>query len=108
METFTDVDANNGYLVIEGEGIQLGTNISTKMGHVVFPVPAKDILIVNFSEGALNSKVTIFDLNGRLVKEAIINDTTSIHIDISGLSAGNYILKITNASNITSQKIIIK
>ena len=108
VETFTDVDANNGYLVIEGEGIQLGTKVSKKIGHVVFPVPAKDILIVNFSEGALNSKVTIFDLNGRLVKEAIINDTTSIHIDISGLSAGNYILKITNASNITSQKIIIK
>jgi len=108
VETFSDIDGNNTYLVIEGNGIQLGTTAQTKAGYVIFPVPADDVLVINFPKDELNSKVEIFDLNARKVKEEINNNRISMEMDISHLSAGEYILKITNEDNVSSQKIIIK
>lgn len=108
VETFSDIDGNNTYLIVEGNGIQLGTTTQIKVGYVVFPVPTDDFLIINFPEGELNSKVEIFDLNARKVKEAINNNSISMELDVSHLSTGEYVLKITNENNVSSQKIIIK
>ncbi len=108
VETFTEIDGNNSYVVVEGNGIQLGTTSEIKVGYVVYPVPADDYLVINFPEVALNSKVEIFDLNARKVTEETNNNGASIEMDISHLSAGEYILKITNADKVSSQKIIIK
>ncbi len=108
VETFTDIDGNNTYLVVEGNGIQLGTTTPIKYGYVIYPVPADDVLIVNFPKDELNSKVELFDLNARKVKEGTNNNAISMEMDISHLNAGTYILKITNNDQVTSQKIIIK
>ena len=108
VETFTDIEGNNTYLVIEGNGIQLGTNTEIKVEYVVYPVPTDDVLVINFPAGELNSKVEIFDLNARKVKEEINTKAVSMEMDISHLSAGEYILKITNEDKVSSQKIIIK
>ncbi len=108
VETFTDIDGNNTYLVVEGNGIQLGTTTQIKYGYVIYPVPAEDILVVNFPKDDINSKVEIFDLNARKVKEGTNNNAVFMEMDISHLNAGIYILKITNNDQVTSQKIIIK
>ena len=108
VETFTDIDGNNTYLIVEGNGIQLGTTTQIKYGYVIYPVPAEDILIVNFPKDELNSKVEIFDLNARKVKEDTNYNAVSMEMDISNLNAGAYILKITNSTKVISQKIIIK
>lgn len=108
VETFMDIDGNNTYLVVEGNGIQLGTTTQIKYGYVIYPVPVEDILVVNFPKDDINSKVEIFDLNARKVKEGTNNNAVSIEMDISHLNAGTYILKITNNNQVTSQKIIIK
>ncbi len=108
VETFTDIEENNTYLVVEGNGIQLGTTTQIKYGYVIYPVPVEDILVVNFPKDDINSKVEIFDLNARKVKEGTNNNAVSIEMDISHLNAGTYILKITNNNQVTSQKIIIK
>ncbi len=108
VETFTDIDGNNGYLVVEGNGIQLGTNASEKYGHVVFPVPADDILFIHFPKGEINSKVELFDLNARKVKEETNTNAISMEMDISHLSAGVYILKIGNNGKTITRKIAIK
>ncbi len=108
VETFTDIDNNNTYLVVEGSGIQLGTNSQAKYGYVVYPVPTNDVLVINFPKDELNSKVELFDLNARKVKEQINNDAVSLEMNVGHLSAGEYILKISNNKNVTSQKIIIK
>ncbi|MCG2431186.1 T9SS type A sorting domain-containing protein [Aequorivita sp. F64183] len=47
-------------------------------------------------------------MNGRKVKSEINNNQTSTAIEVSDLSAGEYVLKISNEDKITSQKIIIK
>ncbi len=108
VETFTDIQGNNTYRVVEGEGILLGTTQTIKYGYVIYPVPAVDVLVINFPKDELNSKVELFDLNGRKVKEESNNNAVSMEMDVSQLSAGEYILKITNTIKTTSQKIIIK
>lgn len=108
VETFTDIDENNNYVVVEGNGIQLGTTSQTKYGYTVFPVPSNDVLFINFPNDKLNSKVEIFDLNARIVKEETNTNAVSMEMDISHLNAGTYILKITNSNKVSSQKIIIK
>ncbi|SRX74514.1 FG-GAP-like repeat-containing protein [Aequorivita antarctica] len=108
VETFTDIQGNDSYLVFEGEGIQLSTTSQAKYGYVIFPVPTEDVLVINFPKDELNSKIELFDLNGRKVKEETNNNAVSMEMDISHLNAGTYILKITNNNKVSSQKIIIK
>lgn len=108
VETFTDIEENNTYLVVEGNGIQLGVTASAKHDYIIYPIPAKDVLMINFPSNGLASKVEIFDLNARKLKEENKVSTSSFAMDVSQLSAGEYILKITNNAGITSEKIIIK
>ncbi|WGF93899.1 FG-GAP-like repeat-containing protein [Aequorivita marisscotiae] len=107
VETFTDIDENNTYLVIEGNGIQLGTNTQLKHGFVIYPTPANDVLVINFRKDEIYSKVEIFDINARKVKEKFNSGAASIEMDISHISPGTYVLKISNNGKITSQKVII-
>lgn len=108
VENFLNIDANDTYLVVEGEGIQLGTTSPSKYGYLIYPIPAEDILVINFPKGKENSKVELFDLNARKVKEEMNLNENSMEMDLSQLVAGTYILKISHAAEITSQKIIIK
>jgi len=108
IETFSDIDENNTYVVVEGNGIQLGTTSQTKYGYVVYPMPADDVLFINFPKDELDSKVEIFDLNGRKVNEQVSYAESSMKMDVSHFSAGKYILKITNKKKVTTQKIIIR
>ncbi|NGX83578.1 FG-GAP-like repeat-containing protein [Aequorivita sp. KMM 9714] len=108
VQTFSDINKNKTYEVVEGNDIQLSANTQSTLDFVVFPVPADDVLIIHFPINALKSTITIFDINGRKVKSDINNNQTSIAIEVSDLSAGEYILKISNEDKITSQKIIIK
>ncbi len=64
----------------------------------VYPNPVKDILNIN----AEITKAEIFNLSGAKIKES-----KSSKIDMSKLSAGVYLLKITDGKgNVSSQKII--
>jgi len=108
VETFTNIEGNNGYLVVEGNGIQLGTSAPIKYGYVVYPIPSDDVLTINFPENETNSTVEIYDLNARKVNEYNISNKASIQMDVSHLNTGEYILRITHNAKITSHKIIIK
>jgi|GEM_PF-3362387 hypothetical protein len=53
-----------------------------------------------------NSKVEIYDLNGRLLRNVVLYNNQSINrIDISGLSSGIYIVKINNTTGSKIKKI---
>src|SRR5690554_3355746 len=108
VQTFSDINKNKTYEVVEGNDIQLSTNTQNTLDYVVFPVPADDVLIIHFPINTLKSTISIFDINGRKVKSEINNNQTSTAIEVSDLSAGEYVLKISNEDKITSQKIIIK
>ncbi|WP_166668202.1 T9SS type A sorting domain-containing protein [Epilithonimonas xixisoli] len=53
------------------------------------------------------SNVEVFDVSGRMIKNAVGNNTKEIRINTVGLNKGVYILKITTAKGITTKKVII-
>ena len=63
----------------------------------IYPNPAKDEIVLT---NVFNEIVKIFDVNGRLVKQEIVNQ----RMNISDLQSGVYYLQIRN----TNKKIIVK
>jgi len=59
----------------------------------IWPNPAKDLVQVSFALG--NGQLALYDINGRLLKEQVLNSELS-NFDVSDLSNGNYILTITH------------
>lgn len=73
--------------------------MSNKLSDVEFyPNPASDNIFVKINDNNLeNEKVSIYDINGKLVKEVII-DVRQKTINISDLANGKYILFFTNSN----------
>jgi hypothetical protein len=70
----------------------------------VYPNPAKDY--IQFQGLNDNSQISIFDLNGRILKKVPYSKNEII--DVAELSNGTYILKIQDANNtFESKKLII-
>ena len=53
------------------------------------------------------SNVEVFDVSGRMIKNAVGNNTKEIRINTDALNKGVYILKITTAKGIITKKVII-
>jgi uncharacterized protein (TIGR02145 family) len=70
--------------------------------HFVFPNPANDELFIANNDFS-NVLVSISDLQGRLILSKSINSTS---IDISNLSSGVYLVKISISGNVNTYKIV--
>lgn len=72
-----------------------------KNSMVGFPVPTVDNLnITNKLPLEQNSKLEVYDLNGKKVLEKeVTSGTTDLSIDVSGLSSGTYIYKLNGISS---------
>lgn len=66
----------------------------------IYPNPVDDKLHINTTEEILT--VALFDINGRLINSALINNT----IDFSNISNGVYLIKIVTDKGIINKKII--
>lgn len=67
------------------------------------PNPVKDMLTYSVPSNIVVKSAAIYDLNGKLVKE--INGGSN-EVNVSQLSVGNYILKLTSDTGVTSKKFI--
>ena len=70
------------------------------------PNPVENTLNVYFSEADNTSrKIRIYDLSG---KEMLFtnNGNKHIHLDVSGLSKGVYLLKVTEGDNIRVKRFV--
>lgn len=72
-------------------------------GLKVYPNPVKNILNVSFDKEI--STVAIYNLLGQGVIERAIN-TTDGQVDVSGLSTGTYIVKVTSENKVKTLKVI--
>ena len=70
---------------------------------VVYPNPASEYLIVSGLEGS--SKVEIYTITGQLVQSQDFDNEIQINLD---LHVGMYLVKVTNGSQSTTKKIIVK
>ena len=67
----------------------------------VYPNPTKDIFYITNSENS-NLDYTIFDLNGNILFKGKTKNT----VNISSLTNGVYMLKVTDGKRIVIEKII--
>lgn len=74
----------------------------------IFPNPATDKLWVNCSNGDLPLTVEFYNLHGRLINVAVVNETNQ-QIGLKDFTKGMYLYKISNANGIISQgKIVVE
>jgi fibronectin type 3 domain-containing protein len=76
----------------------------------LWPIPANDFIHIKCStEYSIDlSKILIYDIKGNLVKSNPIVNLHNTKIDVSDLTSGIYLLKITNSKETITKKIIIK
>ena len=71
----------------------------------VYPNPAKNNLQIEGLSATEKTKLVISDLNGVARMSAVAN-SSSYNWNISSLKPGNYILRITNGSNVVTKKFL--
>lgn len=69
----------------------------------VYPNPASEFLIISGLEGT--SKVEIFTVTGQLLQTENFENETRVRLE---LSAGMYLVKLSNGTQTTTRKIIVK
>lgn len=74
---------------------------------LIYPNPANSILNFNFTNELTDSKIEIFDIQGRKVISSEIN-TNQGSIDVSRLNDGVYVLVFENNNKKQQQKLVIK
>ncbi len=76
---------------------------------LIYPNPAKEYFTIVFnSQNVEQKQISIFAINGTLIKKEIISNTTNtIQIDSKDFEAGIYILKINCGDKLICEKIII-
>lgn len=76
----------------------------------LWPVPASDVLHVNYSAGNSTdlSTLSVFNMDGRLVMSKIIKYANDTELNVSSLPSGIYMLKLTNREESLTEKFFIK
>lgn len=78
----------------------------------VYPNPAVDYITVVLELDQRAKQVTygLYDLMGRLISEVSYNNVTSNNVDINiqGLAAGNYLLKVRADNTLSSHKVSVQ
>lgn len=80
--------------------------ISTKFN--IYPNPASDNITISNQENIGVEKVSIIDMNGRVVKTQSFTSQSEIQLNISDLRSGVYIFNISTKEGTASKKVIKK
>lgn len=83
----------------------LGLAKENQLDFTAYPNPVSDYLNIQLPTGTKNAKVTLFDISGKLIRNAIIS-VQNTKINISELSTGVYILKLNSDGKIGSRQFI--
>lgn len=104
-------DMQNGLFVLDMEDARKKTTISLDNYIKLYPNPSHgDLNIVISAEEKGNMNVTIYDVTGKKILDRLISKTENIMsgtIDISHLSKGSYIVKLTGTKVLATSKLVI-
>lgn len=90
-------------------GVLVNTIENEKTTFEILPNPASEYLLVKLNNEIVAGKINLIDLQGKVVLEKIIKPTDDIlNLDISGLSKGLYMFKISNSEINYTKKLVIK
>jgi hypothetical protein len=93
VDTLLNPDINTPLLVVEGEHV-LSNEAFQSVSFSLYPNPATDYLNISISNNEEISNASIYDLNGRLVKNVKVSKGS---INIQYLAKGTYILTLKNS-----------
>ena len=97
--------SQNFSLIVSGVNQTLSTTNFNGNLLNIYPNPTSDKLFVNTSVVTV-SKYEVYDLQGRLVKSAKVNDLKSFHIDLNDIFSGMYLVQIYSNNGVSYHKII--
>lgn len=66
----------------------------------LYPNPASTNLLLTFSLENKPSNIRIYDMNGKLIKQQNVIGEGQMHIDLSGFTAGSYLIQFHSANQI--------
>src|SRR5690554_1798073 len=72
----------------------------------VFPNPVADIVTITNSENIGFEAITVYDLEGRIIKERKYNSENKTQLNLSNLATGVYLLHIKTKEGVAVKKII--
>ncbi|NRA92965.1 MAG: VCBS repeat-containing protein [Psychroserpens sp.] len=107
-EVYMNPPINQAFVAVEGSGDScdilgvLDEELANDFS--ILPNPTKDILTIKTGLSLENAIFNIYDISGRRIMTNSLNNSDTI--DVSQLSAGNYILSIISGNTIRNQKFI--
>lgn len=91
----------------DAECIILDTKELEQMSISVFPIPAKDELIISYTGSSGKMDINIFNVMGSIVESFILNGAEQRATDVSSWLPGIYILQVRSGNRIATSKILI-
>ncbi len=118
--TNADVAVGNGKVFVVWEDdasgtvkYRMGTFTTTGINEVkeenpftIYPNPANNTIIINFIYQGATGELNVVNLLGETVINKLINNTSSIQLDISALSKGIYSVQFKTNKTVFTQKLI--
>ncbi len=105
-----DIDVDPGNWVLNKVGsivVDIDEN-NDRLPFSMGPNPANDVLFFNFFDNAPETyDLSIFNLSGAEVLNQTINASVN-QVNIAELTAGSYIVRVTNGENTYNKKLIIR
>ena len=106
VDRYYDLPVNQFIEVIEGQGLITEISEVDEMDIQVYPNPFSNELVV---QGSSIQKVELFDVQGNLVSITSERNTGNVILDVSQLSAANYLLRIERSGGqIVIRKVVKK
>jgi hypothetical protein len=104
----TGITSFGSFRIGESDGtLGLSSQVASKSKCTVYPNPVKDGKLYISSSNASEKQVSIYSILGQKVVDVKTNNNTS-EINVSKLSKGNYILRITEDGKSEAKKLIIQ
>ncbi|OMP31601.1 S8 family serine peptidase [Mangrovimonas sp. DI 80] len=99
----------NFSLIVTGIDATLGVEDNEIQNVAVWPNPAKDVINLKLTSVENNSKVSLFDIHGRMVYHGALKSSSLLHtINVKEFSTGVYFLNVENGTQTFNKKIVIE
>ena len=101
--TYSTTVGGDGDFQLSAYDASLSNNAFSNSNFTFYPNPVKDILNLSYSQNI--SKVQVINLLGQEMIVKTMNETQG-QIDMSPLSAGTYLVKVTSEEQVKTIKVI--
>lgn len=108
-DTFTLTLENvDGDTAIYGNSSELGLENLPIKPFTLFPNPTTDKVLLQFETGIVAKEITVYDVQGSLIREAIRANSNLIEIDTTTLPSGMYFVQVIEDNGDSSVERFVK